>query len=62
MGSYFVERFFFHRERGVEIDLRGLHVLVSEPQRDCGSIDTLLEHVDCHGVPQTVNRHAFLFE
>ena len=62
MWSYFAECFFFHRERGVEIDLRSLHVLMSEPQRNRGSIDTLLEHVDCHGVPQTVNRHALLFE
>src|ERR1700730_13350040 len=62
MGSHFGERLFFHLQCGIEVDLGSLEVLMAEPERDGGSIDALTKQVDGYGVPQTVDRDAFLPE
>jgi site-specific recombinase XerD len=49
-----------HRQCRVEIDLRGLHRFVSEPQCNHRTINACLEKVHGHGVPQAVNGHALL--
>jgi integrase/recombinase XerD len=40
------------------IDLRGLHRLMSEPQRKNRTIHTRLQKIHCRGVPQAVNSDA----
>lgn len=62
MGSHFGERLFFHLQCGIEVDLGSLDVLMAEPEGDGGSIDALSKQVNGDGVPQTVDRDAFLSE
>ena len=56
------QRFLLHRKCRLEIDLRGFHPFVTEPQRNHGTIDACLQKVHGHGVPQAVNGDPFLFQ
>ena len=51
-----------HCECGFEIDLRGLHRLVSEPQCNNRTIHAGLEKVHRHRVPQAVNGYSLFLQ
>ena len=40
----------FEREVGVQVDVGGLDRLVTEPQRDYGAVDTILQQLHCRSV------------
>jgi hypothetical protein len=46
----------------IEVYVCGLFMLMSEPERDGGSIDAFLNQVHCHSMPQPVDSNALLFK
>jgi len=56
------KRLLLHLQRRLQIDLRGLHRLMAEPQRNHRTIHARFEKVHGHGVSQAVNGHALVLQ
>lgn len=57
-----VENSLLHLKVGVQIDLRGLDRLMTEPQRNHGPINTLLQEIHGGGVAKHMRAHALMLE
>ena len=54
------ERLLLHGECGLEIDLRGFHRFMPEPQGDDGAVHTRLQQIEGHRVSQDVDGDPFV--
>ena len=54
--------FLLHGKCRFEINLGGFNMFVAEPQCDDRTIDTCLQKIHGHGVPQAVNSDTLLFQ
>jgi hypothetical protein len=57
----FGERLFFEFKTGVEINLRCVHSLMTQPQRNDGTINAALQQVHRGAMSQDVRSDAFIF-
>ena len=56
------ERLLLHRQRRFQVNLGRIQRFVAEPQGDHRAVHALFEKVHGRGVPQAVNRHAFVLQ
>jgi hypothetical protein len=62
LRSYLRQGFFLHSKCCFEVHLCGFQALVTEAQCDHRSINTCLQKVHSHGVPETVHGDPFSFQ